>query len=263
MTHRGQRIFCSQAFRPPRNAPRDTDEHWASPVDLLLGPRWVRAATVPHGQQRSPTVANGSEEPQVIAPPAQAAGMMQAADSDCGPEGRGVRGPSVTLLLNSGFALHLLPHAVGPWAGCQRLVNGMRRLLRGRPSGQVDTRPESCHPGPTARRSSAWRARCCWRQPQRRPRAALHHRRHRPGQALHGQRRKRAASLGGWGSRERPWTSRTTALTRRAVAAGSRSNVEAGSSDRARRVVMAFGRANSRSPSSPWTRPNPESPTPP
>ena len=148
----------------------DTDVHRASPVDLrarsALGPCRngpARAATVPHGQQRCPTVTNGSEEPQVIAPPAQAAGMMQAADSDCGPEGRGVRGPSVTLLLNSGFALHLLPHAAGPWAGCQRLVNGMRRLLRGRPSGQVDTRPESCHPGPTARRSSAWRARC-WRR---------------------------------------------------------------------------------------------------
>jgi hypothetical protein len=54
----------------------------------LLGPRWVRVATVEHGQQRSPTVANGSEEPQVAGPAAQAAGMMQVSDSDCGPEGQ-------------------------------------------------------------------------------------------------------------------------------------------------------------------------------
>jgi hypothetical protein len=52
------------------------------------GPRWVRVATVAHGQQRSPTVANGSDEPQVIAPPAQAAGCCTRGDSDCGPEGR-------------------------------------------------------------------------------------------------------------------------------------------------------------------------------
>ena len=94
-------------------------------------------------------------------------------------------------------------------------------------------------------------------------RAALHHRRHRPGQALHGQRRNRPGGLDGWGSLERPWTSRTTPMTRRAVAAGSRSKVEAGSSDGARRFVIDLGRANSRSPSSPWMRPNPESPTPP
>ena len=52
-------------------------------------------------------------------------------------------------------------------------------------------------------------------------------------------------------------------MTRRAVAAGSRSKVETGSSDGARRAVMDFDRANSRSPSSPWMRPNPEAPTPP
>jgi hypothetical protein len=51
--------------------------------------------------------------------------------------------------------------------------------------------------------------------------------------------------------------------TRRAVAAGSRSNVQTGSSDGARRAVMALDRANSRSPSSPLMRPNLESPTPP
>jgi hypothetical protein len=71
------------------------------------------------------------------------------------------------------------------------------------------------------------------------------------------------AELGGCGRRERPWTSRMTAMTRRVVAAGSRSNVQIGSGDRARRAVMAFDRANSRSPSSPAMRPNPESPTPP
>ena len=59
------------------------------------GPRWVRAATVAHGQQRSPTVANGSDEPQVIVPPAQAAGMMHAGDRIVVPK-VGVGVPSVT-----------------------------------------------------------------------------------------------------------------------------------------------------------------------
>jgi hypothetical protein len=53
-----------------------------------LGPRWVRAATVQYGQQRAPTVTNGSEEPHVAGLRAHAAGMMQAGDSDCGPDGR-------------------------------------------------------------------------------------------------------------------------------------------------------------------------------
>jgi hypothetical protein len=53
-----------------------------------LGPRWVRAATVEHGHQRSPAVANGAGEPQVADRPAYAAGMMQAGESDCGSEGR-------------------------------------------------------------------------------------------------------------------------------------------------------------------------------
>ena len=61
----------------------------SSTTSTELGPRWVRAATVAHGHQRSPTVTNGSEEPQVTGPPAQAAGMMPAGDSDCGPESRG------------------------------------------------------------------------------------------------------------------------------------------------------------------------------
>src|SRR5215218_2837001 len=54
-----------------------------------LGPRWVRATRAQYGHQRAPAVTNGSEKPQVVSPPAHAAGMMQARDSDCGPEGRG------------------------------------------------------------------------------------------------------------------------------------------------------------------------------
>ena len=49
----------------------------------------------------------------------------------------------------------------------------------------------------------------------------------------------------------------------RATCAGVRSNVIPGSSDGARRTVTALDRANSRSPSSPWIRPKPESPIPP
>jgi hypothetical protein len=58
-----------------------------------FGPHWVRAATVEHGQLRSPTVAKGSEEPQVVGSSVHAAGMMPAGDSDCGPEGRGFESP--------------------------------------------------------------------------------------------------------------------------------------------------------------------------
>jgi hypothetical protein len=54
-----------------------------------LGPRRVRVATVQQGHRRSPAVTNGSEEPQVAGPAAQAAGITQTRDSDCGPEGRG------------------------------------------------------------------------------------------------------------------------------------------------------------------------------
>jgi hypothetical protein len=53
-----------------------------------LGPRWVRMATVAHGHERSPTVTNGSEEPQVAGPLGQEAAMTRAGDSDCGPDGR-------------------------------------------------------------------------------------------------------------------------------------------------------------------------------
>jgi hypothetical protein len=66
----------------------------ASSADL--GPHWVLVRTDAHGRGRSPAVAEGSEESQVAAGPAQAAGRMRAGDSDCGPKG-GVRVPSVTL----------------------------------------------------------------------------------------------------------------------------------------------------------------------
>jgi hypothetical protein len=51
------------------------------------GPPWVRVTKVEHRHERSPTVAHGSEEPQVAGPSAQAAGITQTGDSDCGPEG--------------------------------------------------------------------------------------------------------------------------------------------------------------------------------
>jgi hypothetical protein len=49
----------------------------------------------PHaiGTERFATVTNGSEEPQVAGPPAQAAGMTHAGDSDCGSEGRQLECP--------------------------------------------------------------------------------------------------------------------------------------------------------------------------
>ena len=59
-----------------------------------LRPRWVRAATVGHGHGRSPAVADGSEELQVAAPSAQAAGRTQTGDQIVLPKG-GVRVPSV------------------------------------------------------------------------------------------------------------------------------------------------------------------------
>jgi len=74
-----------------RSAVRSCPRHCntARRAALSLGPRWVRVATVKHGHRRSPTVAKGSEEPQVVERPAQAAGLMHSAESDCGPEGRG------------------------------------------------------------------------------------------------------------------------------------------------------------------------------
>jgi hypothetical protein len=52
-----------------------------------FGPRWVRAATVEYGHQRSPAVTDGAEEPQVVGSPGHADGIMQVGVSDCGPEG--------------------------------------------------------------------------------------------------------------------------------------------------------------------------------
>jgi hypothetical protein len=46
------------------------------PSSTELGPRWVRATTVSHGRQRSRTVINGSEEPQVASLSAHAASLM-------------------------------------------------------------------------------------------------------------------------------------------------------------------------------------------
>ena len=47
----------------------ETSENWRVRVKLCklcyAGPRWVRVTTVEHGHGRSPTVAHGSEEPQV------------------------------------------------------------------------------------------------------------------------------------------------------------------------------------------------------
>jgi hypothetical protein len=80
---------ASAAWRPARQC------FPSSRVVPPLGPRWVRAATVEQGQQRSPLVTDGLEKPQVAGPPAQAAAMMQAGDSDCGPEGRGLECPRV------------------------------------------------------------------------------------------------------------------------------------------------------------------------
>jgi hypothetical protein len=79
--------------RTQRAARRSGRPSYASSTEL--GPRWVRATRVRYGRQRSPVDTSGSEEPQVAALPPHAAGMMQAGDSDCGPEGRG-SSPSVT-----------------------------------------------------------------------------------------------------------------------------------------------------------------------
>jgi hypothetical protein len=54
------RPACSVAVR---HRPYRGHGRWT----LTLGPRWVRAAAVAHGQQRSPTVTNGSDKPQVLA----------------------------------------------------------------------------------------------------------------------------------------------------------------------------------------------------
>jgi hypothetical protein len=84
----------------------------ASSADL--GPHWVLVRTDAHGRRRSPAVAKGSEESQVAAGPAQAAGRMRAGDSDCGPDGHAVavrssRGRNVLQ------AVALLGPGIGRW----------------------------------------------------------------------------------------------------------------------------------------------------
>jgi hypothetical protein len=95
-----------------------------------LRPRWIRAATVAHGHQRSPTVTDGSEEPQVAACPAQATGMMHAAESDCGPE-------------------------VGSTpSGSRRAATGVRNDREARPQTVEDHDRRSCHRQPLTWRLS-------------------------------------------------------------------------------------------------------------
>ena len=82
------------------------------------GPRWVRVTRVEQGHGRSPTVAHGSEEPQVAGPLAHAAGITQTRDSDCGPEGRGFESPR---------SPHFVPAAhcrvaTGAWASATSLA---------------------------------------------------------------------------------------------------------------------------------------------
>ena len=100
-THSGRRTTPSlevagpaamACLSPP--ARRGKEDLEIKPVGCArLGPRWVRFATVSHGHQRSPTVTNGPEEPQVAALVTRAAGTMRVGDSDCGPEGRGFESP--------------------------------------------------------------------------------------------------------------------------------------------------------------------------
>jgi len=93
-----------------------------------LGPRWDPCCTVAHGHQRSPTVTDGSEEPQVGACPAQAAGMMHAAESNFGPE-------------------------VGSATpGSRRAATGVRNDRGARPQTVEDHDRRSCH-----RRPLTWR----------------------------------------------------------------------------------------------------------
>jgi hypothetical protein len=59
------------------------------------GPRSVLGPlrTGPQGHERSPTVINGQEEPQVGWSAAQPARTTAGSGSDCGPEGRGFESP--------------------------------------------------------------------------------------------------------------------------------------------------------------------------
>ena len=68
----------------PRTPSPEASTTNRNPSRSVLGP----CRNVEHGRERSLAVSDGAEEPQVVGPLAQAAGMMQAGDSDCGPEGQ-------------------------------------------------------------------------------------------------------------------------------------------------------------------------------
>ena len=54
--------------------------------DRTLGPCWVRGAPGLEGHERSPTVTNGSDEPQATGLRLSKLGCCLPADSDCGPD---------------------------------------------------------------------------------------------------------------------------------------------------------------------------------
>jgi len=66
-----------------------------------------------------------------------------------------------------------------------------------------------------------------------------------------------------WRGRYSRPCSKVTSVTIRFISRSVRPNVVSAISGRIRCRVMALGRENSRSPSAPWIRPNPDSPTPP
>ena len=109
--NRGERRSADRAGQHPvpECSPRSSDHldclsHGGS--HLGLGPRWVRVTTVAHGHHWSPTVANGSEKPEVVGPLAHATAMLQAGDSDCGPEGHPLWHPWT---LPAGITCDVLP----------------------------------------------------------------------------------------------------------------------------------------------------------
>ena len=61
---------------------------------FVLGPRWVRAATLVYGHRRSPTVTSREEYLQVGWTPAQPARTSSGSGSACGPRGHPLWHPS-------------------------------------------------------------------------------------------------------------------------------------------------------------------------
>jgi hypothetical protein len=100
-------------------------------ITAELGPHWVRAATVEHGHHRSPGVTDGPEDPHFGGPLAHAATMMNASDSDRGPEGPG-----------------------GRRRGSRRAATGVRNDRGARPKTVEDHDRQSCHPRPLTWRLS-------------------------------------------------------------------------------------------------------------